>query len=101
MKTLPNTLTASQGQKVEAQGRGAMVADLDWTLVGAKEEPSPEENAQALSSTSSQWEEVDAEETGAIGIDLDSVPVLANKESPKETDATEVCMKFTFNEING
>ncbi|XP_046407458.1 uncharacterized protein LOC124172095 [Ischnura elegans] len=28
---LPNTLTASQDEKVEAQGRGAMVADLDWT----------------------------------------------------------------------
>ncbi|XP_046407494.1 uncharacterized protein LOC124172132 [Ischnura elegans] len=41
---LPNTLTASQGEKVEAQGRGAMVADLDWMLVGAKEEPSPDEN---------------------------------------------------------
>ncbi|XP_046408770.1 uncharacterized protein LOC124173295 [Ischnura elegans] len=42
----PNALTASQGEKVEAQGTGAMVADRDWTLVGAKEEPSPEENAQ-------------------------------------------------------
>ncbi|XP_046408550.1 zinc finger protein 260-like [Ischnura elegans] len=43
---LPNTLTASQVEKVEAQGTGAMVADLDWMLVGAKEEPSPEESAQ-------------------------------------------------------
>ncbi|XP_046408701.1 uncharacterized protein LOC124173206 isoform X3 [Ischnura elegans] len=42
----PNTLTASQGEKVEALGTGANFADMDWTLVGAKEEPSPEDNAQ-------------------------------------------------------
>ncbi|XP_046404923.1 uncharacterized protein LOC124170244 [Ischnura elegans] len=53
---------------------------------------------QAQASMSSQGEEVDAEGTGAIEIDLDSVLVLAKDElSPKETDATEVCMKFTFN----
>ncbi|XP_046408748.1 uncharacterized protein LOC124173274 [Ischnura elegans] len=44
----PNTLTASQGEKVEAQSRGDIVADLDETLIGAKEELSPEENAQII-----------------------------------------------------
>ncbi|XP_046405106.1 zinc finger protein 774-like [Ischnura elegans] len=42
----PNTLTASQGEKVETQSRGDIVADLDLTLIGAKKELSPEENAQ-------------------------------------------------------
>ncbi|XP_046408783.1 uncharacterized protein LOC124173309 [Ischnura elegans] len=42
----PNTLTASQGEIVEALGTGANFEDMDWTLVGVKEEPSPEENAQ-------------------------------------------------------
>ncbi|XP_046404961.1 zinc finger and SCAN domain-containing protein 2-like [Ischnura elegans] len=44
----PNTLTASQGEKVEAQSRGNIVADLDLTLIGAKKEVSPEENAQRV-----------------------------------------------------
>ncbi|XP_046405100.1 uncharacterized protein LOC124170423 [Ischnura elegans] len=42
----PNTLTASQGEKVEALGRVDIVGDLDATLIGAKKELSPEENAQ-------------------------------------------------------
>ncbi|XP_046408545.1 uncharacterized protein LOC124173076 [Ischnura elegans] len=44
----PNTLTAFQGEKVEAQSRGDIVADLDAMPIGAKKELSPEENAQAL-----------------------------------------------------
>ncbi|XP_046404887.1 zinc finger protein 583-like [Ischnura elegans] len=32
---------------VEALGTGPNFADMDWTLVGVKEEPSPEENAQS------------------------------------------------------
>ncbi|XP_046408557.1 zinc finger protein 845-like [Ischnura elegans] len=42
----PITLTASQGEKVETQGTGAIVADLEWTLIGVKREPSLEENDQ-------------------------------------------------------
>ncbi|XP_046407983.1 zinc finger and SCAN domain-containing protein 2-like [Ischnura elegans] len=42
----PITLTASQCEKVEIQGTGAMVVDLEWTLIGVKKEPSLEENAQ-------------------------------------------------------
>ncbi|XP_046407448.1 uncharacterized protein LOC124172085 [Ischnura elegans] len=42
----PITLTASQSEKVEAQGTGAMVKDVDWTLEAAKKEPSPEEIVQ-------------------------------------------------------
>ncbi|XP_046407811.1 uncharacterized protein LOC124172400 [Ischnura elegans] len=42
----PITLTASHGEKVDTQGTGAMVEDLEWTLIGVKKEPSLEENAQ-------------------------------------------------------
>ncbi|XP_046407792.1 zinc finger protein 774-like [Ischnura elegans] len=42
----PITLTASQGEKVKTQGTGAMVEDLEWSLIGAKKEPSLEENTQ-------------------------------------------------------
>ncbi|XP_046407428.1 zinc finger protein 37-like [Ischnura elegans] len=42
----PITLTASQGEKVETQGTGAVVVDLEWTLIGVKKESSLEENAQ-------------------------------------------------------
>ncbi|XP_046407462.1 uncharacterized protein LOC124172099 [Ischnura elegans] len=44
----PITLTASQGEKVETQGTGAMVEDVEWTLIEAKKEPSLEENAQSI-----------------------------------------------------
>ncbi|XP_046407652.1 uncharacterized protein LOC124172278 [Ischnura elegans] len=42
----PITLTASQGEKVETQGTGAVVVDLEWTLIGVKREPSLEESDQ-------------------------------------------------------
>ncbi|XP_046408737.1 uncharacterized protein LOC124173264 [Ischnura elegans] len=42
----PNTLTAFQGEKVEAQSRGDIVVDLDAMPIGAKKGLSPEENAQ-------------------------------------------------------
>ncbi|XP_046407795.1 zinc finger protein 2 homolog [Ischnura elegans] len=42
----PITLTASQGEKVETLGSGAVVVDLEWTLIGVKREPSLEENDQ-------------------------------------------------------
>ncbi|XP_046408614.1 uncharacterized protein LOC124173144 [Ischnura elegans] len=44
----PNTLAASQGEKVEAQSRGDIAAVLDATLIGAKKELSLEENAQII-----------------------------------------------------
>ncbi|XP_046408594.1 uncharacterized protein LOC124173130 isoform X3 [Ischnura elegans] len=66
---VPNTLTASQGKKVEAQGRGAMVADLDWTLVRAKKEPSPEENAQpTLSEDGDPFESSATAHESAFGV---------------------------------
>ncbi|XP_046405090.1 uncharacterized protein LOC124170413 [Ischnura elegans] len=56
----------------------------------------------AQASTSSQGEEADVKCTGANVTDLDSILVLARKEiSPKETDATKICIKFSFNLING
>ncbi|XP_046407564.1 gastrula zinc finger protein XlCGF17.1-like [Ischnura elegans] len=42
----PITLTASQGEKVETQGTGTVVVDLEWTLIGVKREPSLEESDQ-------------------------------------------------------
>ncbi|XP_046405048.1 zinc finger protein 260-like [Ischnura elegans] len=45
----PNTLTDSREEKVEALGKGAIIADLDAMLIGPKKEPSPEENAQPTS----------------------------------------------------
>ncbi|XP_046408496.1 zinc finger protein 182-like [Ischnura elegans] len=66
---LPNTLTASKSEKVEAQGRGAMVVDLDWMLVGAKEEPSPEENAQpTLSEDGDPFESSATAHESAFGV---------------------------------
>ncbi|XP_046407825.1 zinc finger protein 271-like isoform X2 [Ischnura elegans] len=79
---LPNTLTASQGEKVEAQGMGAMVAHLDWTLVGAKEEPSPEENAQpTLSEDGDPFESSATAHESAFG-------VPAAEEMPEQTTST-------------
>ncbi|XP_046407484.1 uncharacterized protein LOC124172122 [Ischnura elegans] len=79
---LPNALTASQGEKVEAQGTGAMVADGDWTLVGAKEEPSPEENAQpTLSEDGDPFESSTTAHESAFG-------VPAAEAMPEQTTST-------------
>ncbi|XP_046408520.1 oocyte zinc finger protein XlCOF6-like [Ischnura elegans] len=79
---LPNTLTASQVEKVEAQGTGAMVADLDWMLVGAKEEPSPEESAQpTLSEDGDPFESSATAHESAFG-------VPAAEEIPEQTTST-------------
>ncbi|XP_046408552.1 zinc finger protein 157-like [Ischnura elegans] len=65
----PNTLTASQGEKGEAQGTGATVADRDWTLVRAKEEPSPEESAQhTLSEDGDPFESSATAHESAFGV---------------------------------
>ncbi|XP_046404825.1 uncharacterized protein LOC124170166 [Ischnura elegans] len=88
-------------QSSDDEGRDAHIDSTGGTTNELVPQPSDQTHMQAQASTSSQWGEVDAEETGAIGIDLDSMLVLAKKESPKETDTTEVCMKITFNEING
>ncbi|XP_046407578.1 zinc finger protein 271-like [Ischnura elegans] len=78
----PNALTASQGEKVEAQGTGAMVADRDWMLVGAKEEPSPEENAQpTLSEDEDPFESSTTAHESAFG-------VPAAEEMPELTTST-------------
>ncbi|XP_046407602.1 zinc finger protein 565-like [Ischnura elegans] len=38
--------TASHGKEMEVESSGAMVTDLKWKLIGAKKEPSPEDNAK-------------------------------------------------------
>ncbi|XP_046408760.1 zinc finger protein 23-like [Ischnura elegans] len=60
----PNTLTTSLGEKLEAQVTAAIMADLDWTLIEAKKEPSPMENAQPTLS-----EDVDPIEISTVAHD--------------------------------
>ncbi|XP_046405002.1 oocyte zinc finger protein XlCOF6-like [Ischnura elegans] len=59
-----------------------MVADLDWTLVGAKEEPSPDENAQPTLS-----EDGDPFESSAIAHES-AFGVPAAEEMPELTTST-------------
>ncbi|XP_046408751.1 zinc finger protein 2 homolog [Ischnura elegans] len=59
-----------------------MVADRDWTLVGAKEEPSPEENAQpTLSEDEDPFESSTTAHESAFG-------VPAAEEMPEQTTST-------------
>ncbi|XP_046405069.1 zinc finger protein 37-like [Ischnura elegans] len=87
MGGLANTYSAAEPakrEKVEAQSRGIIVADLDLTLIGAKKELSPEENAQALKGGADtevsegdlpedqQSEEYDEEESFCLMLESDS-----------------------------
>ncbi|XP_046404894.1 uncharacterized protein LOC124170230 [Ischnura elegans] len=44
---LPRTSTASRGEEMDAGARGAVLKDLDWKLIEAKNEPSAEESDAA------------------------------------------------------
>ncbi|XP_046404810.1 zinc finger protein 12-like [Ischnura elegans] len=77
---LPQISTTSGGEEVDAEGRGAIMTDREWNLVGAKKEPSHVENDDTefqytIAENGENW-------TMALGSASEAVGLLAHVRSP-------------------